>query len=173
MNPTANKGQTESEITMYESIKTPADLDALPTPVIVDLYNKLTGKTIKGFHTRGKGIEQTFKALQSQTVTKEETVLQPEKKAVITAPVTQHKRAGRAGRIDPNAVIEILQEENPKRPGSRSFDQYRLLLSFDGKLVSEFIETAEEMLESAPKGWTRAELIWCEKKGFIAPITKG
>lgn len=164
---------------MLDSIQTPADLDALPTPVIVDYYNKLTGKTIKGFHTRTKGIEQTFKALQakradgeivtevkSNKVSIDDMVEQTKKTPLAT---TRHKRAGRAGRIDPNAVIEILQEENPKRPETRAHAQYECLLAFDGCTVQEFLDAESE---GGPKGWARAELIWSEKKGFIAPITK-
>lgn len=77
----------------YELYQQPADFDKIPTIVIVEIYNTATGKSIKGFHTRTKGIEQTLAALAAKRpadfVTREQKV---------TAGVAALKRDAAAGK---------------------------------------------------------------------------
>lgn len=161
---------------MYDSIQTPTDLDALPTPVLVDMYNKLTGKSIKGFHTRSKGVEQTFRALQGnrdgKATTKAEATVKPPKAKKAKAPKkVNRRRPGRAGRLDLDATIEVLIEVNPKRPNTMGHFQFDMIMACDGMTVREFIKHAESA-EYDREHWVRSELLHCEKKGFIATVSK-
>lgn len=161
----------------FASIKTPADLDNLPTAVIVSIYNSYTGKSIKGFHTRTKGIEQTWKAIcdhrkanpteappaagKSVTTTLTSTKTSSGKPKTVTAG-TKAPAGTRQSKNNPDHVIEVLVGENPKsRPNGLAFKQTAVLLQFDGRPASAFLaEEGKHPELDRRRGWARSELAY-------------
>jgi hypothetical protein len=157
----------------YASIKTPADLDNLPTSVIVSIYNAYTGKSIKGFHTRSKGIEQTWKSIDehrranpkstTEAPAPKSTTEAPAPKSTTEAPAPKSLPKGtRQSKNSPDHIIEVLVDENPKsRPNGLAYKQTAVLLQFHGRPASDFLaEEGKQPELDHRKGWARSELAY-------------
>lgn len=62
----------------------------------------------------------------------------------------------RPGAVSPSAIIRILAESNPKKPGSESHTRFALYQ--DGMTVQAFLDA----------GGRKADLSWDQEKGFIS-----
>ena len=67
----------------------------------------------------------------------------------------QAERTGRPPATPPESVIDIVVTENPKRPGSASFDRFALYRN--GMTVAQYLEA----------GGHRSDLNWDESRDFI------
>jgi hypothetical protein len=65
-------------------------------------------------------------------------------------------------------VIKVLIEENPKRPKSRAFVKFGLLMKYHGKKVLDYKqEEGKHPKLDREKGWTTREINWALKQGWI------
>lgn len=149
---------------------TAEELKAISTPDLIILYNHVTGKSIKGFHTRKRGEAQVLAAVAKNGetpvgttkvgTTKVDRVRKPRTKGVSRLPAN----------FDPQHFkIHVKVAENPKRHGTNAETIFGILQRYDGKLVSEFVEkTNARIIElgARPMG----EIAYCLKKGFVELI---
>ncbi len=129
------------------------------TSQLVTLYNTLTGKTIKKFRDRKTAEEQTWKVLR------ETFPVEPKK----VKPKPESKRDSYESRI-----IRVLIESNPKRPGTRAFDKFDLLMKMNGRTIREYKgqEGQHPDLDNKEKGWASTEIRWALKQEWIKIVAQ-
>ncbi len=128
---------------------------------LINLYNELTGKSIKGFHTRTKGEEQVWKAVQQHGKTWYDAKVKDQKEF---KKEFNSKKDGKRNAMD-SKIIQILVKENPKRVGSRAFAKFAILMKYDGKTIGEFKkEEGRHSSLDMEKGWTSTELRWARDR---------
>lgn len=81
---------------------------------------------------------------------------------------TTTKRPSSDSRTKVKNVITILVDENPKRPKTRGYKQFAILMRYNGKSIDDFKaeEGRHSTLDEQP-GWPAAELRWCITREFI------
>jgi len=164
---------------MYENFKTVEDFEKTPMTVILSIYNSVTGKNIKGFHTRTKGIEQTLAALEAKRAAEPKVEapkkVVPTKKTVKPQTVTESsepKPKGKRGRKPinrPDSIIRLQTQNNHKRPDTWAHTQFSILMELDGHTVAEFLATEEShpAMTGRRAGWAREELAYAVRKGYV------
>ena len=141
-----------------------AALDKVPTTVILSAYNACMGKKVKGFHTRTKGIQQFLAALHGAKGKATATPAKPKAAKKAGAKKGGQGRTKYAG----TSIIRVLVDENPKRPGTLAYDQFRVLMACDGKPVQTFLaqEGKSGKLDKRA-GWPRIELAYCVRAELV------
>lgn len=111
----------------HGEISTPVTLVNLTLTQLRDVYNELTGKSIKGFNSKGKGVETTAKALanwqaatngrgdRAKAIAESAARVKAKKPAAkVAAPKGERKPGGRAWKDQPAKA-----EQKPARRGSK------------------------------------------------------
>lgn len=124
-------------------IKTEDDLGAIHTSSLVACYNELTGKSIKKFATRQKGITQTWAAIQEVSAAPAEVP-------------RQSTSAGRQSPLNKKATIHVQVTENPKRDGSSAHARYELYR--EGMTIDAYLKAGGHL----------ADIRWDTSKNFIS-----
>lgn len=146
------------------TITTLGDVHDASTADLVRHYNKITGKSIKGFHDRKKAIEQTWNAIQKQNAS-----------AIPASPVKRAKSTKKEGSSMSSKreasfarVIRLQVKENPKRKDTKGYEKFAALMKCDGETVQKYRdqEGKHPNLDDE-KSWPMGELRWCIKQGFI------
>lgn len=87
---------------------------------------------------------------------------------MLNAETSTTARPSTSKRAATKNIIKILVQSNPKRPKTRGYKQFAILMRYNGKSVDDF--KAEEgrhpTLDEQP-GWPAAELRWCTVRDFI------
>ena len=68
------------------------------------------------------------------------------------------KRGGRAPKYPDHYVINLLKKENPKRPGTKCYEHFKLYR--DGMTVADYLKV----------GGTRGDVNWDVAHGFIKVV---
>lgn len=89
---------------------TPEQVNALSTPELIALYNRLTGKSITRFASRAKGASQVLKALAAQ----------PKARTV------NGSASGRTGRPKAQYSVQLTEERAKSKPNPKS-DRWALI----------------------------------------------
>ena len=141
----------------------PDDLMRVPMPVLLAAYNLATGKAIKMFHTRVKGVSQTHAALRqwlsARSIPAEDSTMSAKKTTPakkIAKKVSAKKRTGRPARYTPEQRITVLVKENPRRPSADSWRRFNLYKT--GMTVAQALEA----------GLRLVDLRWDARAKFIA-----
>lgn len=144
------------------------DIKQADTKDLLELYNTMTGKSVKKFSSRTAGESQVWKLVGQlapgedirETIMKEKS---PEKSSEKKATKKNGKRDDYEHR-----VIKVLIKENPKRPGSRAHKKFDLLMKMDGKTIKDFKneEGRFPTLDMEP-GWPATELRWAMKLELV------
>ena len=104
---------------------------------LVGAYNELTGKSIKKFASKDKGVEMVVKVIKSNTTKAAELGLIKVKVAgKVTTSSTEQKMYGRKSEFTGKRLYRNM-DVNPRRPGTlghRSFD-----LIVDGMTYEEYL----------------------------------
>lgn len=95
----------------------PEQVKSLSTPDLVALYNRLTGKSIKGFHTRSKGEQQVLAELAKQPKAAPPSEAKP-KASVRT--VNGSASAGKTGRPRASFIVVLTEEKGTSKPQKNS-----------------------------------------------------
>lgn len=142
---------------LMTNIHTREEIKQVETKELVDLYNKISGKSIKKFSSRAAGENQTWKLIQAKQVPVEE----------VRKPATEKKSAPKKRETYECKIIKILKEENEKRPSSRAFDKFAILLKMDGKTIRDFkAQEGKHVKLDIEEGWPATELRWALKLGL-------
>lgn len=125
-------------------------------PMMVAVYNALTGEAVKRFADRPSGVKRVFGALAAKAVDAPFTS-SPEG-AISQSPQNQvegKKMKGRAPAIADDTKIKVVSENNPKRAGSKAatyWPSYK-----DGATVAELVAA----------GVPRGDINYNLEKGYI------
>lgn len=134
------------------------DIKQAETKDLVDLYNRITGKSIKKFAARSNAEAQTWKAIQQ---------LAPGENAWEKPEVPKKKTSGKRDNYE-HRVIQVLAKENPKRPGSCAHKKFEVLMKHDGKTIKELKEQEGKYSTLDDEaGWPATELRWALKLGLV------
>lgn len=125
-----------SENGYYDSIRSQAQLDELPTFVILGIYNKCTGKSTTKFASRAKGLEQTWKAMEASRI---ERGLNPNGTAKKAAPDGGEEKAKPAKRTRSRIPFRLAPaaEQKKLREGTKRETIFKLLSREKGATVAE------------------------------------
>lgn len=65
-------------------------------------------------------------------------------------------------------IIEVTITKNPKRPGSKAYKKFSVLMKMNGKPVDKFknLEGKYPSLDKEPH-WASTELRWAQKLGLV------
>lgn len=161
----------------YENFRTEKDFENTPVLVIVSMYNSMTGKNIKAFHTRSKGIEQTIRAVEAKygsktndtVTTKKVKTPKQARGTTTTKPKGTSGKRGRKPINRPDQIISMQTEENHKRANTWAEKQFALLLKCDGKTVEKFLalEGTHPSMKDRRPGWAREELAYAVRRGYV------
>lgn len=119
-----------------------ADLEAVPTPALLETYNQLAGKNTKKFASREVGIKQLW-PLISET-------------AATPAPVVKKRSAGRKDSLDGLSTIRKLVDENPKRPNTQAHAHWE---KYQNGMTVDKLQKG--------RGVPLSDIRWNLDKGFI------
>lgn len=148
---------------MYENIKTPEQLERYPNSILLEIYNKATGKNTTKFASREKGIAQTLRALQavngnsSDEAPPELVKLldlsgdqgEPAKKASRKkAPKPKGEPKQRGRKLGLSFRLEPHEEQRPCRSGSKREVVFNLVNREGGAKFSEVMKAT---------GWNRKD----------------
>lgn len=114
------------------------DLGEIPTGGLLQLYNKLTGKTTKKFKDRTAGLNQTWAALETKRATAQPAATAP----VPTAPKAKKaaKPAGERKKREKRFVFPVEKEIKEPKPGSKRAEVVRMLERQNGATLGEIQE---------------------------------
>jgi hypothetical protein len=118
------------------------DLEGLSGPELVELYNDVTGESLKKFSDKATAIKRIVPIL--------EQIAPP-----IEEPRPRNTGAGRKSSIHPDSRIYLVELENPKRHGSTARAHYELYRTCG--TVGKFREM----------GGTLADIRWDSERGYI------
>lgn len=140
---------------------TAKSIDCMGRAELRDLYNEMTGKTIKSFASVAKGVEACNKTLAAMTPPKKESRIGASGR-VVKATGGAVAKAGASGKRGPtpihdkNHIVKILVDENPCRPTSKVYQRFKGYR--DGCTVAEALAS----------GLSRGDMLYHERHGWIA-----
>lgn len=132
-------------------------LDKLPTTVLLELFNNVTGKTTKKFASRDKAIEQTLKAIREL----------PEGRIMTTAAHLALIDEGDSG-LD----IKTTPDDTGVAPATRPEKGFRIKLPYSGKVrpPKEKTKRAALLEKMLDKGISLEEVMsqfgWAKKDAY-------
>lgn len=76
------------------------------------------------------------------------------------------KSSWRTAALDPDAVIRVILDANPKKPGSKAHAKYAELRT--GMTVADYLALeGQRPALDGEKRWPKLELLWCLHMRFI------
>lgn len=140
---------------------TRAELKNATTAELVECYNLITEKNIKGFKDRKIAETRLWKVIQSLAPGEEVTIQSHKEKSQKTQSVGKRENYE-------NFIIKILVDKNPKREGTRAFYKFAVLMKMDGKTIGDFrAQEGQHSNLDNEAGWPSGELRWCLKQKFV------
>lgn len=134
------------------------NIKKIETKELVNLYNQLTGKTIKKFADRAAAERQTLKVLDEVGLPPVEA-----KKETVAKTTTLGKRDTYESK-----VIKVLIPENNKRSASRAHAKFGVLLKHDGKTIKELkAQEGKHPHLDVEAGWPATELRWAIRFSLV------
>lgn len=155
-----------------QAVKSFADIQNLSIRNLTDLYNKLTGSTLKKFENRAAAEKRTWAAVEPTLPKASPTVATKIRKEAPQPAILPQKEEKVTDIVKKRdlyyaMVIQMTVSTNHKRPNTRAFDKFALLLEFNGRTVGEYAaqEGQHENLD-IEKGWPFAELRYARDRGY-------
>lgn len=131
------------------------DLDReFPAKSLLELYNALGQDQTERFSDRAAGLRRTLNRIAEQATpgpNPEPKVVTKRKEAKVATEGTTHR--GRGATYTSDMIIYVLADKNPKRPGTATFERFKLYRT--GMTVGEFIKA----------GGLNVDLIWDAAEG--------
>lgn len=142
---------------------TQKDIKEATTVDLLALYNEIVQGSLKKFENREVAEKRTWLVVQ-QLATDQKAAKKESPKKAEAKKKAPSKRAEYESR-----TIKVLIAENPKRPETRAFEKFAILMKFDGKSVSDYKaqEGKNSKIDKDEKGWTSTEIRWALKQGWI------
>ncbi len=147
------------------------------TKDLLDTYNAITEENLSRFSDRAAAERRTWKVIQQLAPGENiqvETTKGKESMAKKVTPIKKAKeKVATVKKRDAyeTRVIKVLAKENPKRPGSKAYKKFEILMNHDGKTIRDFKEREGKYptLDDEP-GWAATELRWAQKLELVKVV---
>lgn len=141
------------------------DIKKAETSDLLELYNEISGKSVKKFSSRAAGESQTWKLVQR--LAPGEDIRKPVRPLEERSTIVKEKSPKKRETYE-NKIIQLLVEENNKRPGSRAHKKFDILMKLNGKTIKDLKkEEGRFPTLDMEKGWPATELRWALKLGLV------
>lgn len=116
---------------------------------LVDLYNEITGNSLKKFKDKPTAIARVEKAQDEQREQLDREIAAEINGEVNAAPLEEAPTTKGRGRIkfDDTDILVANQFDNPKRPGTKAHANFQMCLDFVGYTIAEFREAGGSLRE--------------------------